>query len=130
MAGLLVGLSNASAAKKPEPVPLTAAGEKLLAHYTEMLDGLRAEIAKALPAMDEQRQAAFLKAYQEEATARAAELKGLRGQDRKPAGHPSKKVYEDAKEALALFKKCGYTVFGTAPENVEMEKKRCGGACE
>jgi len=101
----VIGLSSSSAAPKAEPVPLSAAGEKFRAQHSEMLDGLRAEIVKALPRIDEQPQVALLKAYQEEAAAWAGELRGLRGQDRKPAGHPSKKVYESAREALARAKK-------------------------
>ena len=95
-----------AARKKAAPqTPLTEAGQKLEARYSGQLEELRAEVVKALPKTDEQRQAAFLKAYQEEAGATAAHLNALRGQDRKPAEHPSKKAHESAKEALARAKK-------------------------
>ncbi len=95
--------SNTLAAKKEsEPVLLTPAGEKLLARYTEMLEGLKKEIIEALPVIDETRKAAFLKAYKEEALATAAELKAMRAQDRKSATDPAKKAYEAAKEARVL----------------------------
>ena len=85
--------SNTLAAKKEsEPVLLTPAGEKLLARYTEMLEGLKKEIIEALPVIDETRKAAFLKAYKEEALATAAELKAMRAQDRKSATDPAKKA--------------------------------------
>jgi len=67
-------LSNASAARKQkaEPVvPLTATGEKLLAEYTKMLTDLRAEIQKSVPAVDEQKKAAYLKAREAEKAAEA-----------------------------------------------------------
>jgi hypothetical protein len=98
----VIGTTSASAANEPEPVALTATGEKLLAEYSAALTQLQAEIEKALPKADEQQKAAFLIAYQDEAAAMAAELSALRAQDRKPAGDPSKKNYETAKEALAL----------------------------
>lgn len=37
---------------QPPPVPLTEAGERLLVKYTEMQQGLQAEILKAVPAID------------------------------------------------------------------------------
>ena len=109
--GALIAMAIASssvwaARKKVEPeAPLTQAGQKLEARHSGQLEELRADILKALPGIDERRQAAFLKAYQEEAGATAAHLNALRGQDRKPAGHPSKRVFESAKEALARAKK-------------------------
>ena len=42
-------MAMCAAAKKPEPVPLNPQGENLLAAYTEMLDGLKQEIAAAAP---------------------------------------------------------------------------------
>jgi len=104
---MAIGASSVWAAKQPavQEVELNAAGQKLLERYSDQLQTLQAEIEKALPKIDEKQQAAFLKAYQEEAAAMAAELNALRGQDRKPAGHPSKEVYKNAKEALARAKK-------------------------
>lgn len=101
---MAIGASSVWAAKQPavQEVELNAAGQKLLARYSDQLQTLQAQIEKALPKVDEKQRAAFLKAYQDEAAARAAELNALRAQDRKPAGHPSKKSYETAKEALAL----------------------------
>jgi len=101
---MVIGASGVWAAQQPaaQEVALNAAGQKLLARYSDQLKALQAEIEKALPKVDEKRKAAFLKAYQDEAAATAAELNALRAQDRKPAGHPSKKDYETAKEALAL----------------------------
>jgi hypothetical protein len=62
--GACIALSfgSAGAAPKPEPVKLTAEGEKLQARYSEMLTGLHAEITKALPAVSEQKKAALLQA--------------------------------------------------------------------
>jgi len=75
LTAMVIGLlSNASAARKQkaEPVvPLTATGEKLLAEYTKMLTGLRADIEKALPKIDEQKKAAYLKAREAEKAAEA-----------------------------------------------------------
>jgi hypothetical protein len=76
LAVTLTGVANVSAAKgkKAEPeTPLTAAGEKLQARYSEMLTALQAEIAKALPAVDEQKKSAYLKTREAELAA-AAEL--------------------------------------------------------
>ena len=106
LAAMLIGLSHASAAGKaaaPE-VPLTESGQKLLARYSDRLTALQAEVAKALPSIDEQQKAAFLNAYQDEAAATAAELKAMRAQDGKGAKDKEApaKAYSAAKEALAL----------------------------
>jgi hypothetical protein len=53
---------DSEAAKRKEPVTLTAEGEKLLASYSEMLASLRAEVVAALPAIDEKKKASFMKA--------------------------------------------------------------------
>jgi hypothetical protein len=53
------GVFVASAAGAVQETPLSAAGEKLAARYAEMLTALRAEIAQAVPAVDEQKKAAF-----------------------------------------------------------------------
>ena len=52
--------------------PLTAAGEKFLGRYSEMLTALRAEIGKALPAIGEKEKDAFLKARAASKAAEAA----------------------------------------------------------
>ena len=64
-----------AASKKAAPeAPLTEAGQKLEARYSEQLKALQAEISKALPAVDEQKKAAYLKAREAEKAAEA-ELK-------------------------------------------------------
>jgi len=73
LAAMVVGLANPSGAAKPAPtIPLTPAGEKLLARYAGMLAELRAEIVKSLPQIDDRLKAAFLKAYAAEAVAKAS----------------------------------------------------------
>jgi len=63
LAAMAIGPSNVSAAKKAEPgIPLTEAGEKLLAQYSYMLAVLQAEIVKSVPRIDAEKSAAFLKA--------------------------------------------------------------------
>jgi len=63
LAVLALGLSDVAAAGKAAPqAPLTATGEKLQAQYAATLTALQAEIAKALPVVDEPKKAAFLKA--------------------------------------------------------------------
>lgn len=65
---LVVSAVDAHAAPKhkPEPVALTPAGEKLRVEYAEVLEGLRTRIRKALPPIDEAREAAFLEANRDE----------------------------------------------------------------
>ena len=62
MAGLLVAVPvTVSAAKKEEPeIPLTARGKELQEKYTQKLETLRAEVASALPAIDETKKARFM----------------------------------------------------------------------
>ena len=70
-----------SAGSKTAPVvdiPLNETGQKLQAQYDSQLKALQVEVAKALPVIDEQQKAAFLKAYQVEAEASANELKESR----------------------------------------------------
>ena len=58
--------------KKAAPeTPLTEGGQKLEARYAEQLKALQAEISKALPAVDEQKRAAYLKACEAEKAAEA-----------------------------------------------------------
>jgi hypothetical protein len=70
----VIGHSSARAAKPaptPTAPPLSAAGEKLEADYTARLNALRAELTKALPPVDEAKQAAYLAAEKAVATAKA-----------------------------------------------------------
>jgi hypothetical protein len=61
------------AATKAEPaIPLTKAGEELLAKYSAMLTALQAEIAKAVPVVDERKKAALQEAREAVKKARAA----------------------------------------------------------
>lgn len=60
---LVVGVGPATAAGKKSEIPLTAEGEKLLAQYSKMLASLKAEIAAALPSVDEKKKAAFVDAH-------------------------------------------------------------------
>ena len=69
---MAIGVSSVLAAKeKAAETPLTEAGQKLLERYTRMLTGLQAEISKAVPAVDEQKKAAYLKAREAEKAAEA-----------------------------------------------------------
>jgi len=106
---ITMGVANVSAAAKKIEVPeapLTAQGEKLLSTYADMLKTVQAEVTKALPAMDEQKKAAFLKAYQTEAAATALELKTMREQGGKGVKDKdaAAKAYATIKESLALAK--------------------------
>ncbi len=63
MLTFLTGLSNVASARDKEPAaPLTEQGQNLKTLYSDMLDSLREEIVAALPAVDEQKKAAFLDA--------------------------------------------------------------------
>ena len=69
-----IATPNAWAAKKKAPeTPLTEAGKKLEARYSTQLEVLRAELTKSVPAMDEQKRAAYLKARENEKAAEKAE---------------------------------------------------------
>jgi hypothetical protein len=68
-----VGTSSVWAARKkaaPQP-PLSGAGQKLEARYAEQLKALQEEISKAVPAVDEQKKAAYLEARAAEKAAEA-----------------------------------------------------------
>ena len=70
---MAIGTSSVWAAKEkaaPE-TPLTEAGQKLLERYAGMLTELQAEISKAVPTVDEQKKAAYLKAREAEKAAEA-----------------------------------------------------------
>ncbi len=95
-----------AATKKPEKRPevpqveLNATGQKLQARYSEQLSALRAELEKALPKVDEKLKTAFLKAYQDEATAIAAELKEMRAGAKSKDKEASEKAHLSAKQTL------------------------------
>ena len=60
----LLGLCHVSiAARKPEPVKLTAQGEKLLANYSKMLADLEEKIKRLEPKVDEKKKAGFTKQF-------------------------------------------------------------------
>jgi hypothetical protein len=109
VAAMMVGLANASRAAKPAPtVPLTPAGERLLAQYSGMLEGLRAEIAKSPPQIDEKLKAAFLKAYAAEAAAKSAKDAAMSAAQRAGRSTDPKVKAEAAKaleDASAAFTK-------------------------
>jgi hypothetical protein len=100
---MAIGASSVWAAKSPavQEMKLNAAGQKLLARYSDQLKALQAEIEKALPKVDEQQKAAFLRAYQDEAAATAAELNAMRAQAESRDKEAAAKAYYAAKEALA-----------------------------
>jgi len=74
LAAIAIGASSVWAAGRlpAQEVELTAAGQELLARYSAQLEALRAEIQKALPKIDEQKKAAYLKAHEAEKAAKAA----------------------------------------------------------
>ena len=109
LAVMTLGVAHVSAAVKKIEVPeapLTAQGEKLLSAYADMLKTAQAEVTKALPNIDEQKKATFLKAYQTEAAATALELKTMREQGGKGVKDKdaAAKAYVAIKESLALAK--------------------------
>jgi len=75
LAASVLSLSPAMAAKQPQqeqPVaPLSEAGRKLEVQYATTLEALQKDIVKALPKIDEQQQADFLKACQSVAAPQA-----------------------------------------------------------
>ena len=75
LAAIAIGLSPAIAAKPEQEaaVPLTEAGQKLEKKYAAMLKALEEDVTRALPKIDAAQQEAFLKAYQAEAAATAAD---------------------------------------------------------
>lgn len=108
LSAIALGLSPAMAAKKqevPPAVSLTEAGSKLEAKYSGMLDALQKDIVQALPKIDEQRKAAFLKAYQDESAAMAAERKTMQGGAKAKDKEAAAKATQAAKEAVELATK-------------------------
>ena len=70
---MTIGTSSLWAArKKAAPqTPLTESGQKLQKRYAGMLTKLRTEISKSVPAVNEQRKSAYLKAREAEKAAEA-----------------------------------------------------------
>lgn len=103
LAAIAIGLSPAIAAKPKQEaaVPLTEVGQKLEAKYAATLKSLQEEIATALPKIDAAQQEAFLKAYQAEAAATAADRKAMHAQSKSKDKDAAAKACASAKEALA-----------------------------
>lgn len=101
---LSCAVGQALGAKKPAEVlvPLSETGERHQARYAAMLEDLKTQIAKALPTLDEQQKAAFLKAHLNEFNANVAVAKAL-------AATASNKSPEK-KEALAAALKAAQAV--------------------
>ncbi|MFP4356612.1 MAG: hypothetical protein ACLFUJ_15990 [Phycisphaerae bacterium] len=95
--------TTAGAGKKQAetPTPLSPAGQKLLARYSQQRDSLRSEIAAAVKLVDPKQTEAFVRLYQAEATAIAAELKAMRDQDRSKDKAAAAQAYTQAKQARA-----------------------------
>jgi len=68
---MAIGASSVWAAKQEavQEMELNAAGQRLLARYSDQLKALQAEIEKALPKVDEQKKAAYSKAREAEKAA-------------------------------------------------------------
>jgi hypothetical protein len=108
LAAATLGLAPAMAAKKQAEAPaapLKEAGSKLETKYAATLKGLQDEITKALPKIDAAQQAAFLKVYQAEAAATAAERKAMLASAKSKDKDAAAKAHAAAKEALASAKK-------------------------
>jgi hypothetical protein len=106
--GVVLALGAASLFAKEKSIvepetPLTEAGQKLEARYAEQLDSLKAEILKALPEVDAQQSASFMKAYQRHVelaeAIKNASLAELKAGDKDPVKDKEKK--EAAKKASA-----------------------------
>jgi hypothetical protein len=102
LAAIAIGLSPAIAAKPEQAaaVPFTEAGQKLEAKYAATLKSLQEEIATALPKTDAAQQDAFLKAYQAEAAATAADRKAMHAQSKSKDKDAAAKEGSAAKQAL------------------------------
>jgi hypothetical protein len=124
LAAMAIGLSHASAAQKAEPErPLTAAGEKLLARYSEMLTALRAEIVKSVPTIEEKKKAAFLKAYAAEAAAKSAEDAALDSAERAKDAKEKEAAAKAAQDAAEAFGKAQTNTLAAAePILADVEK--------
>ncbi len=82
------------------PVPLTETGAALMAQYETQLNTLKGEVTKALPQIDAQVQAAFVKAYGRESLALAEELKSMRACAKAKDKEAATKAHDEAKAAL------------------------------
>ena len=60
---ILVLSTSVVAARRPAPVSLSPEGEKLEAHYSKMLEGLKKEIVSLAPRVDEKVKAEFTKQF-------------------------------------------------------------------
>ena len=71
-AAVFMSISDSSGARRAkEEIPLTFAAEQLYKQYSDIFTALQAEIEKALPKVDEQQKAAYLKAREAEKAAEA-----------------------------------------------------------
>ncbi|MCF7734445.1 MAG: hypothetical protein K9N23_22370 [Akkermansiaceae bacterium] len=102
LAAIAIGLSPAIAAKPEQAaaVPLTETGQKLEAKYAATLKSLQEEIATALPKTDAAQQDAFLKAYQAEAAATAADRNAMHAQSKSKDKDAAAKEGAAVKQAL------------------------------
>lgn len=103
---IVLSAGSAMAAPKPEPVRLTADGEKLQARYAAILSGLQAEITKALPGVDEQKKIALQKAREALKTAEqqvkaAGDAAGKTGHAKYSIGIWQKFSLPDARKKIA-----------------------------
>jgi hypothetical protein len=82
---LIAVLFCAGAARAAQSAKANSPGQyvdqRLLAQYTDMLKGLQAEIAKAVPGVDEQKKSAYLKAREAEKAAEAQVIKAQHSLD-------------------------------------------------
>jgi len=108
---MAVGASSVWAAKQQAPeVELNFAGRKLSERYAGMLAELRAEIVKAVPAVDEQKKSAYLKA-REVGTAAYAKVKAA--QQRLDKARTAKALVDHAWEWI-----------GAAEKNIAMAQEK------
>ena len=95
IAAVIATPSVCAARKKAEPEPpLTEAGQKLEARYSGQLTALQAELTKAVPAVDEGKMAAYLKAREAE---KAAEAEMKAAQQRLGKVHTAQALVNHAK---------------------------------
>ncbi len=98
MVALTICLSHVTVAAPPKnaqpQTPLTADGERLLSHYSNMLAGLQGEVAKSLPKIDEQKKAALQQARN---VVKAAEVEAKVTQQSQNKIQTAKDLVEHAK---------------------------------
>ena len=129
---MVIAASNVSAAPNQAPAtPLTEKGNQLLATYTSMLEQLKADITKALPSVDENKKAAFLKAREAEKSALANKNTKEKafGKINKAAGavnHAKGKWIGGAEKAIkAAMKKLAEAKTDEERKAVKKELARC-----